>query len=164
VPWILILADDLSGAADCGVACVDAGLNTVVALKDISDNAGAEVLSVDADTRRMVPEAAAHEVDRLVRKYASNRHALRSPTVERGNFESRCRHISQHRKDLTLPKPVFPNKNGPSQDCPLHSIRRFASRVIGADEVARLQLGVDTHFGPPPRFVLHGSEYREETP
>jgi D-threonate/D-erythronate kinase len=69
---MLILADDLSGAADCGVAGVDAGLKTVVALNDISEIAGAEVLCLDADTRRMVPEAAAHEVDRLVRKYASN--------------------------------------------------------------------------------------------
>ena len=85
---MLILADDLSGAADCGVACVDAGLNTVVALKDISDNAGAEVLSVDADTRRMVPKAAAHEVDQLVPKYASNEELLLFKKIDstlRGN-------------------------------------------------------------------------------
>src|SRR5450755_4263922 len=86
---MLILADDLSGAADCGAACVGAGLNTVVALEDISDIAGVEVLSVDADTRHMLPEAAAREVDRLVRKYASNEELLLFKKIDstlRGNL------------------------------------------------------------------------------
>jgi uncharacterized protein YgbK (DUF1537 family) len=85
---MLILADDLSGAADCGVACVGAGLETVVALEDIADDSSAEVLSIDADTRRMAPGAAADEVKRLVRKYASIKELLLFKKIDstlRGN-------------------------------------------------------------------------------
>ncbi len=70
MPRMLILADDLTGAADCGVACAAAGLETVVALNRLARSADAEVLSVDADTRRMTPEEACREVDRLIRQCA----------------------------------------------------------------------------------------------
>jgi 4-hydroxythreonine-4-phosphate dehydrogenase len=69
---ILILADDLSGAADCGVACVGAGLETLVSLKHTAEEFTAEVLSLDADTRRMPPDEARQKVDRLIRIYAAN--------------------------------------------------------------------------------------------
>ncbi len=69
---ILILADDLSGAADCGVACVSAGLETLVALRHTDEDPAADVLSLDADTRRMAPDRAAEEFDRLIRIYAAN--------------------------------------------------------------------------------------------
>jgi hypothetical protein len=48
---MLILADDLSGAADCGVAFTRAGLHTTVALDDVKGDVHSEVLSIDADTR-----------------------------------------------------------------------------------------------------------------
>ncbi len=67
---MLILADDLTGAADCGVACACAGLETLLALNEHACNADSEVLSVDADTRRMTPEKAAQQIDRLVRTCA----------------------------------------------------------------------------------------------
>lgn len=85
---MLILADDLSGAADCGVACAGAGLRTVVALGDIVDQVDVDVLSVDADTRRMGPEAAAHEVLRLVRQYCPDPNLLLYKKIDstlRGN-------------------------------------------------------------------------------
>jgi D-threonate/D-erythronate kinase len=73
---ILILADDLSGAADCGVACVGAGLKTLVALRHTDEDPEADVLALDADTRRMAPDQAASEVDRLVRAYAGDSETL----------------------------------------------------------------------------------------
>jgi 4-hydroxythreonine-4-phosphate dehydrogenase len=69
---ILIVADDLSGAADCGVACVGAGLETLVALKHSADDPEADVLSFDMDTRRMPPDQAQEEVARLIRFYAAD--------------------------------------------------------------------------------------------
>jgi uncharacterized protein YgbK (DUF1537 family) len=39
MPGLLILADDLSGAADCGVAFTQAGLDTIVALGDVAEDA-----------------------------------------------------------------------------------------------------------------------------
>jgi D-threonate/D-erythronate kinase len=68
---ILILADDLSGAADCGIACTKAGLNTVVSLGEVSEDLVAEAVSIDADTRRLDAVAASARMDHLVRTYAS---------------------------------------------------------------------------------------------
>ncbi len=67
---ILILADDLTGAADCAVAFTQAGLHSIVALGDVAENPRAEVLSIDADTRGLGEEQAVDTVRRLVRKYA----------------------------------------------------------------------------------------------
>lgn len=86
---MLILADDLSGAADCGVACVGAGLDTVVALKHTAHDPCADVLSLDADTRRMPANEAAREVDRLMRACAANTDRLIFKKIDstlRGNI------------------------------------------------------------------------------
>jgi D-threonate/D-erythronate kinase len=50
---IVIVADDITGAADCGVACSAAGLSTVVALNDAAraKDLDAEAIAFDADTR-----------------------------------------------------------------------------------------------------------------
>ena len=62
---LLIVADDLSGAADCAITCAAAGLDTLVALAESADRAlaaevlVAEVLALDADTRRLPPAQAA---------------------------------------------------------------------------------------------------------
>lgn len=65
---ILIVADDLSGAADCGITCAVQRLDTLVLLDEASVDA--EVLAIDANTRGMTPDGAAAETARLVRKYA----------------------------------------------------------------------------------------------
>ena len=44
---VLIIADDLSGAADCGIACASHGLSTVVVLGDTAGEIDTDVLSVD---------------------------------------------------------------------------------------------------------------------
>jgi uncharacterized protein YgbK (DUF1537 family) len=69
----LILADDLSGAADCGAAFTRAGLDTIVSFGDAPGAIAAEVLAIDADTRRLPSAEAADVVDRLVRRYGAER-------------------------------------------------------------------------------------------
>jgi len=59
VPALTIVADDLSGAADCAVVCAARGLSAVVALKPGERPRTADVWSVDGDTRAMTAEAAA---------------------------------------------------------------------------------------------------------
>ena len=56
---LLIIADDLSGAADCAIAFASAGLSTVVTLDAGHDVGDAQVVAVDTDTRRLSPEHAA---------------------------------------------------------------------------------------------------------
>jgi 4-hydroxythreonine-4-phosphate dehydrogenase len=64
---ILIVADDLSGAGDSGVAAAAAGWKTLVVLGVPSNLDQAEVLSVDADTRRLPPGEAALKTAEIVR-------------------------------------------------------------------------------------------------
>lgn len=56
---ILIIADDLSGAADCAIGFASAGLQTVVTLDPLNDKADAQVIAADTDTRRLSPARAA---------------------------------------------------------------------------------------------------------
>jgi uncharacterized protein YgbK (DUF1537 family) len=49
---VAILADDLTGAADCGITFAAAGLDTFVALGEAPPPPGTEVVSVDTDSRR----------------------------------------------------------------------------------------------------------------
>jgi D-threonate/D-erythronate kinase len=62
----LIIADDLTGAADCAIAFAKQGLESVVAWDRHRDAGDIEVLSVDAATRSLPPaEAAELQVDVL---------------------------------------------------------------------------------------------------
>jgi 4-hydroxythreonine-4-phosphate dehydrogenase len=66
---IVIIADDLTGAADCGVAC---GAPAVVLLeKPGTRMSDAAVLAIDADTRSMAAEQAADIVADLVTEFVS---------------------------------------------------------------------------------------------
>ena len=70
MPEMVIIADDLSGAADCGIACASAGHSTLVVLGERTDEPDCTVLSVDADTRGRTRSEAAEETARLVRLHA----------------------------------------------------------------------------------------------
>ncbi len=72
MPRVLILADDLSGAADCGIACVNAGLNTLISLGIPSCGLMVDALSVDADTRCLDASAAAERMRQLVQMLAKD--------------------------------------------------------------------------------------------
>ena len=70
MPDTVIIADDLSGAADCGIACTTAGHDTIVVLGERPDEPACHVLAVDADTRGRDRLDAAAETARLVRLHA----------------------------------------------------------------------------------------------
>jgi uncharacterized protein YgbK (DUF1537 family) len=55
---VLILADDLSGAADCAVACAEVGLDTMVLLDAMEGCGNATALAVDLDSRDLAPAEA----------------------------------------------------------------------------------------------------------
>lgn len=64
---LLILADDLSGAADCANACASSGLNAMVSFEDLGDDLQSEVLSIDCDTRHLSASEAAIRVTNIMR-------------------------------------------------------------------------------------------------
>jgi uncharacterized protein YgbK (DUF1537 family) len=57
-PKIVILADDLSGAADCAMACHRAGMAAQVRLDPEATGAPAEALALDLDSRALPPAEA----------------------------------------------------------------------------------------------------------
>jgi 4-hydroxythreonine-4-phosphate dehydrogenase len=70
---IVMIADDLSGAADCAASCAVQGLRTVVHLSEVPPSESAHVLAIDAATRSMPPERAAATVERIVAPFQSAR-------------------------------------------------------------------------------------------
>lgn len=72
MPEMVIIADDLSGAADCGIVCAQAGLDTLVILGDRADAPKADVLSIDADTRGRSEAEAVQETISLTRRYGAS--------------------------------------------------------------------------------------------
>jgi uncharacterized protein YgbK (DUF1537 family) len=99
---MLIIADDLSGAADCGVVCVSHGLSTVVSLGNIEDEVDSDVLSIDGDTRYLEPEKAAEETAALIRRFAGDHLLFRKlDSTLRGNVASELAATLEVRRQLT---------------------------------------------------------------
>lgn len=64
---ILILADDLSGAADCANACMSSGLSAIVSFDAMPNSIENDILAVDCDTRHLAPTEAAARVSNVMR-------------------------------------------------------------------------------------------------
>jgi len=103
MPQLLVLADDLTGAADCAVAFAGHGLHTVVVLGDSTAETNAEVVSVDADTRRLPPCQAAAETAHLLRKYVGNNETIvykKLDSTMRGNIGEELAAVLEVRRSL----------------------------------------------------------------
>ena len=70
MPDIVIIADDLSGAADCGIVCTEAGLDTVVMFGQRDHEPDVAVLAIDGDTRSRTQAEAVAATHDLVRAHA----------------------------------------------------------------------------------------------
>lgn len=108
---ILIIADDLSGAADCASAYAKAGKNTLVIIdRDaVGDNGAADVIALDADSRRM-PAALAAELHReLHARYVTPGQVLykKIDSTLRGNFAAEIAAITGA-AGLAVVVPAFP--------------------------------------------------------
>lgn len=121
-PKLLILADDLSGAADCAVAGVRAGLRSAVMLRaDVGHPIGypttADVLALDTDTRR------ANAVDAAATQVAAW-HALARPATRlykkidstlRGNVAAEVAALAPL-AGLAIVAPAFPAAGRTTRD------------------------------------------------
>lgn len=150
---MLILADDLSGAADCGVACVGAGLETIVALRHTDEIAAADILSIDADTRSMPPDQAAAQVHSIIQHYAVDPELLIFKKIDstlRGNVGAELKaaldelqEVRPNRRSTAIVAPAFPalgrtTRNGTQyvHGQPLHDLDIW--RVQGLEEHAHM--------------------------
>lgn len=64
---VTVIADDLTGAADCGTAFALAGLPTFVSIGNAPAPDSAQIVSVDTDTRRLPTENAARRAGEAAR-------------------------------------------------------------------------------------------------
>ncbi|MCO1370414.1 four-carbon acid sugar kinase family protein [Burkholderia multivorans] len=109
---MLIIADDLSGAADCAIGFANAGYRTVVTL-DVPaqglDATAADVIAADTDTRRLTPAEAAQRTSAAWQ-------ALREPgrrlykkidSTLRGNWAAEVAAL-QPLAGLAIVAPAFP--------------------------------------------------------
>ena len=69
---VLILADDLSGAADCANACMYSGLSAVVSFEESDNVPNCDVLAIDCDTRHLAAEQASAQVAKIMRQHADD--------------------------------------------------------------------------------------------
>ncbi len=119
---ILIIADDLTGAADCGAACAAHGLETVVVLDDSAGPPRAQVIAFDADTRGMTPAHAAAETARVVREYPARIVYKKIDSTLRGNVGAGSRGCvgsisrSGSPQAVTVVAPAFPAMGRTTKD------------------------------------------------
>lgn len=113
-PGLVIIADDLSGAADCGIVCAEAGLDTVVMLGHCHDEPDVAVLAIDADTRSRTRAEAAAETYRLVKAHAPAGRTLfrKIDSTLRGHMAAELAATLAARREsgraLVLLAPAFP--------------------------------------------------------
>jgi D-threonate/D-erythronate kinase len=117
MPDVTIIADDLTGAADCGIAFRVAGLPTFVAFGDAPTPA-TQIVSVDIDSRRLAPGIAAEKARAAARRaYRQGSRALykKIDSTLRGNVGPELAATVQvateaapDRRPLVVAAPAFP--------------------------------------------------------
>jgi 2-keto-3-deoxygluconate transporter len=100
---VLILADDLAGAADGAAACGEA----LVVLRD-GEAGDAEVIAIDANTRCLGAEEASREMRRLVQRYARGGRVLfkKVDSTLRGHVAAELVAVLQARSEMLRDRPV----------------------------------------------------------
>lgn len=115
-PW-LIIADDLTGAADCAIAFAKRGLESVVAWEKHTDAHDVQVLSVDAGTRPLPPaQAAKLQVEVLAAHYRPGLRLYKKidstvrgqPAAELAGLLAYAPAQSEGRSRLAILAPAFP--------------------------------------------------------
>lgn len=109
-PSWLVLADDLSGAADCAIGFRAAGRRAVVALQpEASRPPGAAVLAVDLDSRRLPPAQAAALGLAAWRRHGGPDQRLykKIDSTLRGNWAAETAAL-QPQAGMALVAPAFP--------------------------------------------------------
>ncbi|WP_321815375.1 MULTISPECIES: four-carbon acid sugar kinase family protein [unclassified Paraburkholderia] len=105
---LLIIADDLSGAADCAIGFANAGHRTVVTLDEAQAAHDADVIAADTDTRRLAPaDAAARTAHASAALGRERRLYKKIDSTLRGNWAAEVAAL-QKQAGLAIVAPAFP--------------------------------------------------------
>lgn len=122
MPDIVIIADDLSGAADCGIVCTEAGLDTVVMLGQRDHEPDVAVLALDGDTRRLTRAEAVAATHHLVRAHAPAGRTLfrKIDSTLRGHMAAELAATlavrREHGRAMIVLAPAFPQTGRTTRD------------------------------------------------
>ncbi|MCD5976342.1 four-carbon acid sugar kinase family protein [Pseudomonas quasicaspiana] len=113
---LLIIADDLSGAADCAAGFAKR-LSTEIVLDTETTSSTAAVVAVDVDSRRLDPGAAAKANSAVLqqRQYANRALYKKIDSTLRGNVASEIAAL-QALRGLAIVAPAFPAMGRTTQD------------------------------------------------
>lgn len=106
---LLIIADDLSGAADCAIAFASNGVHTVVSLDPAHSTGDAQVVAIDTDTRRLTPHEAGARATVACQAYLKGGQRLykKIDSTLRGNWAAEVAAL-QGLVGLAIVAPAFP--------------------------------------------------------
>jgi 4-hydroxythreonine-4-phosphate dehydrogenase len=157
MPQVLILADDLSGAADCSIACMRTGLDAEVSLGPAYVPSRASIVAVDADTRGLTPIAAATRMHDLASTWNGEPSTVFFKKIDstlRGHLGPELAAVLAARRahvanPIALMAPAFP-ANGRTtiggvlylHGRPLHETEMWKyEKMAGEANIARMLLG-----------------------
>jgi uncharacterized protein YgbK (DUF1537 family) len=151
---MLVLADDLTGAADCGVACAGCGSRTIVALDDFRE-CDADVVAVDANTRALEPQEAAAVMERLIRRHAPGHDWLIYKKIDstlRGNVAAELKSVLAARMSVAgegshavaVLAPAFPATGRTTVD---------GRQLVNDVPLSETDLWQYEHQSPPPSLM-----------
>jgi D-threonate/D-erythronate kinase len=123
---VAVIADDLTGAADCGIAFAAAGIASFVAVGDAPPPPSARVVALDADTRRLPADlAAARARAAAAQVYAAGARALykKLDSTLRGHVGAELAATlaasaegGRHARALVVFAPAFPGAGRTTRD------------------------------------------------
>ncbi|WFN15398.1 four-carbon acid sugar kinase family protein [Burkholderia contaminans] len=173
---LLIVADDLSGAADCAVAGLRQGLTAMVLLDTEhapAPTSGVDILSVDVDSRRASKDLAARRnvaaVESLSR--AGTRVYKKVDSTLRGNVAAEVAALAPH-LGMAIVCPAYPASGRTTRDGRqwIHGVPVEASEywrnenlpgkadlvaLLSAEHLRVAHSGVGAVHGEPDAFAAH---------
>jgi uncharacterized protein YgbK (DUF1537 family) len=154
---VLILADDLTGAADCGVQALRRGLRATVSLQRAVPEGDSEVLAIDLDTRQG-SEASARERTREAARGAGEEALLyvKLDSQLRGHLGAAIDGaLEGGGAEIALVAPVFPAQHGePMADLAGRLRSQMTRPVTGIGRAAIHDGGLDDALGRPGGRVI----------
>ena len=160
-PRVLVVADDLSGAADCAITWANWGLEAVVALDaGTAGGEAAQVLAVDTDSRRLAPQDAAAVTQRAVERHAGPDCRVLYKKIDstlRGNVGAEVAAAAGAGR-FAIVAPAFPAAGRTMQDgrvqvagTPLEATGLWRREGAGRDPDLAAMLAAAGLPAPPPR-------------
>ena len=114
---IIVVADDLTGACDCGMqfSCADKSTKIVLPFNsDISNYENTDVISITTETRNLKKDKVKHQLDKVLFDVLKHKNAFfykKTDSTLRGNIGLECLYLKEKlNKDAVIFAPAYPKE------------------------------------------------------